>query len=439
MKRLLQARLWNKKIHREDVYTVIDRIFFERLPSRKVYAFLLIAFLVSVFSIQAFSHLYTWDIDAPSFYTAAHGIKKGVDIYTRQEFQRLTASLFGPNVYVYPYLYWPVMAQVFIPFTLLSYPDYTQLLLLVNILMTLLSMALIILLLDLKESKSLPTVLFLSAALAVNRPLQTTLDHGQVNVLVFALVLFSLLLMKKSKMFLSSFFLCLAIYFKIYPLLFLGLYLVQKRYKYLLFTLLNGLWIFGLSLVVFSPELWKSFLRMGLHNFVYGQKTEFFFDYNAQWGNCSLNGLFSQLFIAHNIPRLFVLPALVLTAGVFLVLFKKRIFGIVRGRDLDLQASLVFLLSLVFSTITWKHHYVTMIFPLTCVFHHIMAEKRYATLLPFLALAIPILHHPLGGGFPFSQTILIAAVLFLGLMLHVCGRRETLPNIKSTDPCLMAG
>lgn len=438
MKRIFLGKFWGSRIHREDVYTVIDRVVFDRLPSRKIYAFLLIASFVSVFSIQAFSHLYTLDIDAPSFYTAARGITKGVDIYACQEFQQLTASLFGPNVYVYPYLYWPVLAQFFIPFTYLSYADYTQLLLIFNILMAVLSMILVILLLDLKMSKSLPTVLFLFATLAFNRPLQTTLDHGQINILVFALVLFSLLLMKKGKLFLSSLFLCLAIYFKIYPLLFLGLYLFLKRYKYLLYALLNGLGIFVLSLLLFSPGPWESFFRMALHNFVYGQKTEFVFDYNAQWGNCSLNGLFSQLFIAHDIPRLFVLPALVLTAGVFFALFRKKIFGIVRGGDLNHQASLVFLLSLVFSTITWKHHYVTMIFPLTFVFHHIIREKRYAAFVPFLVLVFPILHHPLGGGFPFNQTILIATVFFLGLTLHISSRRETPAVMKPKDFCSTA-
>ena len=417
---ILRKKITKKDIHRAADFVVYNQVFQNRL----VIAFL-IAFFLIIFAFQAFEHFYTWDTDAPSFYTAAKGILLKVNIYDPQEFQELADSLFGRTIVVFPYLYWPVLAQMFTPFTLLDYSDYFLLLLVFNILITFFCLYLVYRLLDLKNRKNNLPFVFLFLTLAVNRPLHTTLHHGQVNILVFSLILLSLLLLKNKKEFASAFFLCLAAYLKIYPVLFLAWFFFQKRYRYIFYSIVNFGAIFLVSGLLFSFNSWLDFIKMGAGNLFYGTKSEFFFDYNAQWGNNSLNGFLSQFFLSHDLPRNLVMPViLVILLACFLV-FRTKIKDLLRKKELNLDASIILTLSLVLSTISWNHHYVIMIFPLTFLFNRIITEKRYGYLPLFTLTAFLILYHNRAGGFPFNLILFFATVLFLILLLHYnFSRRE---------------
>ncbi len=309
------------------------------------------------------------------------------------------------------------------PLAFLDYSLYSQLFLIVNILLTLLCLYLISILLDLRISKSNLPLLFLFLTITVNNPLEKTLYYGQINILVFAIILLSLLLLKHNKQYASSFFMCLAVYLKIYPLLFLVLFFFQKRYKYILYAAINFMLIFLFSILVFSPHTWIEFFQMAANNFLYGKKSEFFFDYSAHWENCSLNGFLSQLSIIINIPRKFVMPAIVGLLVACFFLFKSKLKKILVLKDTNLQISFVFILSLILSTISWNHHYVIMIFPLTYLFSRIILERRYNYLIPYFLIASQILYPPLTGGFPFNQILLMATILFLILLFNFHFRR----------------
>ena len=419
-----------KPIKKEDIYRFIDSIIHSRFFNKKTVLVAVTVLFLIVFSFQTLPHFYTWDTDSPSFYTAAKGILKRVNIYDQQEFQKLADSLFGRSVVVYPYLYWPVLAQLYTPLTLLKYPDYSQFILIMNILLLFLSMYLTYNLLDLKNRKTNLPIVFLYLTILVNRPLETTLHHGQVNILVFVFILLALWLLKGNKEYASSFLLCLAVYLKIYPVLFLLLFLFQKRYRYMIYSFINFIAIFLVSSLLFSPDKWFEFVKMGLGNLFYGTKSEFFFDYNAQWGNCSLNGLISQIFIRHDLSRSFVLPIILLLLIACFFLFKSKIKELLKSQDLNLDASFIFPLSLIFSTISWNHHYIIMIFPLNFFFLRIISERRYNYLLPCLLLAFLILYHPRAGGFPFNQILFFSTVLFLALLYLYHFSRHS-PNFQA--------
>jgi hypothetical protein len=105
-----------------------------------------------------------------------------------------------------------------------------------------------------------------------------------------------------------------------------------------------------------------------------------------------------------------------LTALLFILIFalpKKKAIS----SDPALESSLLFILTLVLAPITWSHHFVLMLFPLTYLFGRIIRERRYA-FFPLLAfLASPILYELPWGTFPYNQVRLLAALGFLGMLL----------------------
>ena len=108
------ANLLNKKIALEDIYQAADKIIFNRFFQRKLFLLIMVSVLLVVFFIQTVPSANQWDRDSPSFYTAAKGITKKIDIYDWEGFQTLADSIFGKSEIVYPYLYSPVLAQLFI-------------------------------------------------------------------------------------------------------------------------------------------------------------------------------------------------------------------------------------------------------------------------------------------------------------------------------------
>ena len=412
------ANLLNKKIALEDIYKVADRIILNKFSQRKIFLLIIISVLLVVFFIQALPSANQWDRDSPSFYTAAKGIAKKINIYDWVEFQTLADSIFGKSESIYPYLYSPVLAQLFIPLTLLDYPDYFFFLFIFNVLLTFLSIFLIYKLLELKEVETQLPLVFLFFILVGNIPLHVTIDYGQINMLVFNLILLSMALLKSDKKFISSLLLCLAIFFKIYPALFLVLFLFEKKYRYILYSVINFIIILLLSIILFSQSHWHGFINMSLDNFISGEKSNVFLDFGAHINNYSLYGFLSQLFIKNGLPRAYVLPAIILFLITLIFLFKSKIKELIKWENLNLNISLILILILVLSTISWVHHYVIIIFPVAYLFKRIIQERRYIYLVPFTLLFYFIMYYPPWGGFPFNQIRFMSTIALLFLIAY---------------------
>ena len=246
-----------------------------------------------------------------------------------------------------------------------------------------------------------------------NIPLLTTIDYGQINILVFNMILLSMVLLKSDKKFISSLLLCFAIFFKIYPALFLVLFLFEKKYRCILYSVINSIIILLLSIILFSPSYWYRFTNMSLGNFLSGEKSNVFFDFGAHINNYSLNGSLSQLFIKNGIPRAYVLPAIILFLIIMFFLFKSKIKELIKWKNLNLNISLILILILVLSTISWVHHYVIIVFPVAYLFKRIIQERRYIYFVPFSLLFYFIMYYPPWGGFPFNQIRFMSAIALL--------------------------
>jgi len=286
------------------------------------------------------------------------------------------------------------------------------------VLLTFLSIFLIYKLLELKEVETQLPLVFLFFILVGNIPLHVTIDYGQINMLVFNLILLSMALLKSDKKFISSLLLCLAIFFKIYPALFLVLFLFEKKYRYILYSVINFIIILLLSIILFSQSHWHGFINMSLDNFISGEKSNVFLDFGAHINNYSLYGFFSQLFIKNGLPRAYVLPAIILFLIILIFLFKSKIKELIKWENLNLNISLILILILVLSTISWVHHYVIIIFPVAYLFKRIIQERRYIYLIPFTLLFYFIMYYPPWGGFPFNQIRFMSTIALLFLIAY---------------------
>ena len=396
-----------------DVYEVFDKIIFHKFFQNKVYSGIMIAALSAGFLIQTLPSATLWDTDSPSYYIAAKGQLKNINIYNEQEFQKLADSTFGKSRVVFPYLYWPILAQLFAPLTLFHYPGYFLFLYVINILSVFFSLYLIYYLLELKKEDTYLPAIFLFFMVFGNQPLLVTILHGQINILVFNFILLSLLLLKINKEYASSLSFSLAILLKIYPVLFVILFLFYKKYKYLLYSFLNCLGICLVSLLIFGMDVWQEFINSSLGSFSSRTKSVFLTGFGSNIDNNSLKGFLNQIFLKTGLSLKYVLPVL---AFLILVIIGLMIFfanKISLKNNIFLGASTIFILSLILSPLSWSHHYVVMIFPLAYLFNKILQDKNYIFLIPLLVFTSLIFYSPSYGGFAFNEIRLISITLFL--------------------------
>ena len=410
------------KVDRAALRNALDRFFHAPVLYRKGVLPFFLLLLAAIIMVKAYTHTMSWDTDTPSFYTAAVGFQTEVNIYDPAAFDALAASLFGRSVTVYPYIYFPVLAQLLIPLSRLGYPAFSQLILALNLALTFLCLWLIMRVVRPAERDRPALLLFLFISAAVSEPLNTTLHHGQVNLWVLTLVLAAVLLFDRGREFWAVALLCLAVFFKFYPVLIFALFLFQKRFRALGYAVLHGLLITGLSVVLLGIRPWLDFFTSATGNFLYGAKASFFFDFNAQWGNNSLNGLFTQVLLGMGASRSLALPLVLVSFLIFLAFLWRPFTRVVAGRDLTIGVSLALLLSLILSTISWNHHYVILLLPLAVLVNLLLVRRDYGRLLFVLALTAVAWRHPMWGGLPFNQFLLAATVVLTVLFLAAAGR-----------------
>jgi len=416
------SRVLKSKVDRTMLRDGLDRLFHAPVLYKKGVLTVLLVLLTAVILVKAYAQSFEWDTDAPSFYTGAVGLRTGVNIYDPAAFDGLAASLFGRSVTVYPYIYFPVLAELLIPLTLFGYPAFSQIVLALNVLLTFLCLGLILKAVGPAERDRPAVVLFLFLSAAVSEPLKTTLHHGQVNLWVLALVVASLLLLKKGREFWAVALLSLAVFSKFYPVLIFALFLVQKRFRALGYAALQGAVMVGASALLFGTRPWLDFLSSATGNFLYGTKASFLFDFNAQWWNNSLNGLFTQILLARGASRSLALPLVLATCAVALAAFWRPVKRIVADPDPKVGVSLALLVSLAVSTISWNHHFVILFLPLAVLVNILLERRAYGQLLLCLALTALVWRHPMWGGLPFTQVLLLSTLVLTVMFLAVAGR-----------------
>jgi Glycosyltransferase family 87 len=407
------------------VRAVLDRIAYGPLLRKKIVIGAVAAVGLAVFIFQTISFVYLWDTDSPSYYIAAQGLRRHINIYDDRAFQDLAADVFGKSIIVYPYIYPPLLAQAILPLGGLAFEDYFLALYILNLLLTLLCLYLMADVLDFAKIGSVLPVLFLFVLLIANHPLEITIHHGQINLLVLAFILLSLKFQKSDKPFPAALFLSLAVFIKIYPVLLVLPFLFYKKWKYVFAFAASSAGLFLASLLASGTSVWLDFGRSTLDMALGKSASVYIRGFQSSPNNLSLKGFLGQAVALFRLPSGLAEPAYLLTAACLflLVLLAARRIGL--KSDIPLQGALLLIPTLVLAPLTWSHHYTMMIFPLAYVFGRAVKERRYGAFLPFALGGALILYYPVGGGFPFNQARLFAALgFFIALLLFAKPRRE---------------
>ena len=405
------------------VRAAIDRIAYGPFLRKKTVIGTVAAVGFAVFLLQTISFVYLWDTDSPSYYVAAQGLSRHINIYDDRAFQDLAADVFGKSIIVYPYIYPPLLAQALLPLVRLPYGDYFLTLYILNLLLTLACLWLMADVLDFRRIGSGLPILFLFVLLVANHPLEITIHHGQINLLVLAFVLLSLKFQKSGKSFPAALFLSLAVFIKIYPVLLALPFLFYKKWKCVMAFIASTAGLLLASLLISGTKVWLDFGRSTLDMVFRKSASVYIRGFQSSPNNLSLKGFLSQAVALFRLPAGGAGPAYLLAAaGLFLlILLTARRTGL--KSDIPLQGALLLIPTLVLAPLTWSHHYTIMIFPLAYVFGRAVKERRYAAFLPFALWGALILYYPVGGGFPFNQARLFAVLGFFLTLLAFARRR----------------
>jgi len=407
-----------KKIIGSDIRPMMDRLTAAPALHRKAVLWGLIFFFASWFVLQTVPFIHEWDTDSPSYYTAAHGLRKNINIYDDQELQPLGDILFGKSFVVYPYIYPPLLAQLCLPLSYLPPSTYFLMIYVVNILLVFLGLFLMFDLLGLGDGRSLLPALVPFFLLPFNEPLLTTIHHGQINLLVFDAILLFLVLPKKGKPVLAAFFLSLAVFLKIYPILFILPLLVQKRLRSLAAFAAGSVGLLAASLLISGPAPWLDFMKSTIALFFKKPDSPFTRGFQNSFGNVSLKGFLTQAFSRFHLPESAVVPVFLLLVAFLLV----WIFSISRKKafnsDLARESSIFFILTLLLAPITWSHHFVIMLMPVAYLAGRTISEKKYPAFILLAFLTSQIFYQLPWGAFPFNQVRFFATLGFLAMLLH---------------------
>jgi hypothetical protein len=410
--------LFRQRIDPGEAYAAVNRGLTSSLLQKKVLFWALALFCSAWFFFETVSFTAEWDTDSPSYYTAAHGLLQKINLYDDREFMPLADSLFGKGLVVYPYIYPPLLAQLFLPIAVLPAAKYFLFLYVLNIVLVFAAVVLIIRLLDLDRAPSILAAVFPFALLIANEPLLTTIHHGQINLLVLDAILVSLLFQKNGKPGRAGFFLSLAVFIKIYPVLLVLPFVFFKRWRRLAAFTLSSLGLLTASVLLSGTKPWLDFLRSTVELFVSRPDSPFTRGFQDSLGNVSLKNFLGEFVTRLGLPASFVAPllAVFLAAAFAVIFFHPRKSAV--SRDLGLEASLLLVLTLVFAPITWSHHFVLLLLPAAYLFKRILGERRYGGFVVLALLLSQIFYVLPWGAFPFNQVRLFATLGLFGLLIY---------------------
>jgi alpha-1,2-mannosyltransferase len=305
-------------------------------------------------------------IDFPSFYSAVKLVfEEGLTPYARENW--IQAKTILPDTTVYSFLYLPQSLLLLFPLKFLPYTIAKNAMLLIN-------HALILLVLYLIIYKLLKIPLFhpFSALAALYvfsfNPLQETLSHGQVNLLVLVLICIAWYLTKEKKHpALIALALTLAIFLKLYPALLIVYYLIKKDYKVILWLGVIILVFTVIAAVILPTSIWMDWFNnvflvggygSGIHEVKAGVQE-----------NQSIHGFTSRLFLGAERVETLIPSEMLAVVVPYLLSGAITIFSIYKiyrnrlsDNIVDLSYSLLLLVMVLVAPLSWNHH-ITFVIP----------------------------------------------------------------------------
>ena len=405
-----------------------------------ILALLFLFIYIPFVSNHGFRTVHNKNIDLPSFYYATDiAFNQHGSPYEYGSWQPIQSQL---NQKVFPYLYPPSSLLLLAPYSWFSYSGLKMIVLVGNHLCVLL---LIYLLLFRVFAGALPQAtsdgtdqglmrwlllpLLLLYTLQYN-PLAVTVGHGQINLVVLVLFcLFWLALRARKNPWLVGIPLAAAIILKTYPILFLPLLLIRRKYRIAAFTSLYVGAMVVLSVLVLPGKVWSDWIHLVLPTGGYAQSPGNIFSPAIPW-NQSLNGFAARTFLhptyAVNLnPALArIIPYLAAVLIVLtLVLLAIKLTRRHETRYVNDEFVLVLLSIFLIAPLSWEHHLVFVLPAAMLALIHLTTGKTPIKIMIPVGLAIGLMAWPMPYIYEISERgamgLLVSIKLFAVAVLWI--------------------
>jgi alpha-1,2-mannosyltransferase len=379
-----------------------------RLAFLLVFLFLYVPFLTT----QLFQRLDEPNIDLPSFYFAADvTFNLHQSPYEASSWLALQHEL---QQRVFPYLYPPPSLLFYWPFSWYSYPTVKTVMLILNHLGLLVLLYLLFFRIfrlpppwktSYQDSDTLlPWLILLVLVLYFFKfnPFNVTLYNGQINIIVLIQVcLFWLWLRECRSAALVALPLALAILLKTYPVLFLPVLLIRRRFPVFAWAVGYCFVVTLLSLAVLPAGTWEDWLNSVLPTGGYG-KIPFHLFTPAVAPNQSINGFTARLFLnpdqalaIDSVPARWVPTAAAGLLLLALVWVSLRLNRRSPQQKLDEEMVLILLTQFLVAPLSWEHHLVFVLPAALLALIHLLEGRLSGFAASPVALAAGILAWPL--------------------------------------------
>lgn len=348
-------------------------------------------------------------------------VKKMEDLFLPENFHLLTALQNETATYIYP----PLFSFLLIPFTYLSEPNAA---LIFEIVSWLSLLAILYLIFQNKEitnpKSSFPYLILLTTILFNFRFLESHIQNNQVGLLLILLVLVSLISKSDWQ---SGMILALATSIKITPLVFLFVFIYEKQYKRIFWFLL-GIFVWNATPLLYN---WDYTIQMTNEWITEILGNAFSNPLLRSWkNNQSLSSTLAKYFVpgadmmnqpTYSLPFLVLsLPMLKLIQLVFIILFGIPLLLLWRKKNKKWEIiSLLFLISALFSGISWIHSFIICLVPIYFILNQVLSsskDKKEIYIL-LLILSLPLLSHRTFVGSKIEAALSMFSILFYSTSL----------------------
>lgn len=233
-------------------------------------------------------------------------------------------------------------------------------------------------------------------------PFRYNLGSGQVNNLLFLLIVVTFYLIRRNRAVWSAFILALSIALKITPIFLLYTLFLQKKVENILWTILSLILIGIVTAMLIGSKVYNNYLAVPGSFWDFGVTTYY---------NQSFAGLLSRAF---NNPELtkWVVLLTITTMSALLFIFYKTNKGSFSVNSVLLNLSIIYML--IFAPFAWQHHFVIIIFPLVVTAY--LGYKMKLSYKFFLLLALSYL---LIGWNIKNPTIFMGGIIGAIILSHV--------------------
>lgn len=255
-------------------------------------------------------------------------------------------------------------------------------------------------------------------------PFRYTLGSGHINSLLFLFLILTFYFMKRNEYFKSAVNLALGISLSVTPMIFLAVFILQKRIKLVIWTIVNLIFLNLITLLAFGDKVFS----------YYRNNSSTYFDFSVSaYYNQSLVGFLAR---ALNEPDL-IRNVLIVVLSLFLVLLG---YFIIKNYHYKTLKDFIFynisiLYILIFSPYSWQYHFIISIIALVitfyCFYQLKLAKIFYFILSVSYGLIAVNIKNPqafekLGIlGLTINSHVLIGALILLVLNFYLLKRIKT--------------